>query len=422
MSRERVMSERWSRCRTAAVGLFALGLAVASAPAGAQTQDAPDIAWSYLTEMAGLQSFHGIDVRPDGGIVAVGSGIIDAGFTALYAILSPEGDVVKFEQLTGDGMRAKSTDVAILPSGITGLTFDRWQPGDSYVAGLVIFDANHLANIYKGTIELARNSFSASLDTTANGNFVLAQPYSPGGSLAADAFLIWFAPSGSVRAHQQFQGPEDTGIGDVAGLPDGDVLAVGWTGTEELEQQWAVRLDRSGTVVSEQTFEFIGRLNGVAALPDGGAVMAGFHWPNPEVRAFHGVVLWTDDDGAVTTQATLDDAWSVIIDAVAAMPDGGAVAVGYLKDDADASSRALAVRFDAAGDVVWRFESDHPLSSNFNDVTVLPDGRIAATGYMTIDGEVSITMTEDAIVLYEDTTEEAVRETEGLVMVFAPES
>lgn len=420
--RDRPRPRKWHLRAQSRLKAATLGICIAAAPAYAQSQAAPPIQWSYLTEMTGLQSFRGVDVRPDGGIAVVGASIDDI-FTALYAILSPDGAVVRFAQPAGDDMRTKSGDIAILPNGITAFTLDRWNPDDRYVGGILIVDANHIANIFKATFELARTGyFRPALGTTANGNFVLAQSYAPGGALAADAFLIWFSPAGSVMAQQRFQGPEDAGFNDVAGLANGGALAVGWTGTEEQEQQWAVRLDPARTIVWEQTYEFIGRLKAVAALPGGGAVMAGYHQPNPEARTFQGVILWIDDAGTVTAHATVDDAGSVSFDAVVAMPDGGAVAAGYLRDSADSDARALAVRFGPDGQVLWRYEPDHPLSSQFYDIAVLPDGGIAAAGAMRMDGEIETVALGDSVGFREDTTVEAVRETEAWVVVFSPET
>ena len=156
-------------------------------------------------------------------------------------------------------------------------------------------------------------------------------------------------------------------LDEVAVLSTGQLLAVGAASTDgtQATRGWAVWHDEQGAWQFERTYlaldhtpaTGVDRLLAVAPRQQGGAWLAGVgQGPAPTQRPW---LLRVDGKGDVQTQLLLPPpAGSGAtdlgrFDGVAALPDGGALAVGRLDNPKAGATDALLARVDAAGLVLW---------------------------------------------------------------------
>lgn len=213
-----------------------------------------------------------------------------------------------------------------------------------------------------------------------DGGFVLAGLTSSIGAGSIDGWLmrvdakgeeIWSRAYGT-EALEQFDA--------VAVLPDGGIVAAGFTtGAGEDRQAWLVRTDAKGDVLWQRAHggqESFNQFMVLAVLDDGDFLLAGRHGKMPWV-------LRTGPDGRARWDRTYEARDMVMgtFSAIAALPDGGAVLAGRGSFDGHITFRGRIVRIASGGDVVWERRLDGwevPFEQPRDLLAATPDGGFLA--------------------------------------------
>lgn len=203
------------------------------------------------------------------------------------------------------------------------------------------------------------------------------------------ASAVFATASGSVPALAQSfewisQSPGNDMYDAVAAMPNGDVVVVGEADSDiEFDTLGLVRrIDASGTVLWEQSFDFGGwdRLKAVAALPDGDLVVAGV--VETETRESYGWVIRLAADGTALwnrTYAASAGGNSGFTD-LDIGPDGTLLLAGYGGVDAGGQPDVWVARLDDTGTMLWEDSFDSSGWDEAAAVLAMDDGSIAIAG------------------------------------------
>lgn len=167
----------------------------------------------------------------------------------------------------------------------------------------------------------------------------------------------------------------------IAALPDGGVILAGslYSPDTALDAR-VLRLGPGGAIAFDATFgdEDAEHVGPVAVLPDGGVALAGTVEP-ADGSARRGWLLRLDPAGGIAWQRTLPG-MSRAHPAVAAYPEGGVIVVGSVDGAEPGSQQAWLMRLDAGGEVVWERRLDDEAPGRLGEVAALPDGGAVIVG------------------------------------------
>ncbi len=283
-----------------------------------------------------------------------------------------------------------------------------------------------------GAFTLARFNVDGSFDETFNGSGWVTTSSFGGGSDGGNCFSVLVQPDGKILASGYFDYPSSQqsfgmvrynsdgsldgsfgtggivitwiGTGNCTASRsvlqgDGKILTVGKYGSTPVDSTVVVRYLDDGTV--DESFGTDGQLrigagsrmigSDIAVQPDGrimvvGNLLSGSNWQIFVFRADQNGIpdpLFGDDGLAI---ASMDDAFSSEVVALALQPDGKAVVCG--RTNAALNYDALLLRFNTDGSLDNTFDQDGMVSTAFSydadagfDVLVQPDGKILLVGY-----------------------------------------
>jgi hypothetical protein len=177
--------------------------------------------------------------------------------------------------------------------------------------------------------------------------------------------------------------PEGTsGLTAIDELPDGGFVAAGSTtrGGAGQYDGWVLRLDKEGKPVWAKTFGGGEQeaLFAVAALPDGGAVATGSSGLDGQ-----GWVLRLDPAGATQWEKRFGGSGYDVFNAVAPVK-GGFVVAGTTRSKGPAGGAAWVMRLDERGEPVWERLLTPVMGASANAVLALADG-----GFLVLGGSVA---------------------------------
>ena len=121
------------------------------------------------------------------------------------------------------------------------------------------------------------------------------------------------------------------------------------------------------------------KASAIIGLADGGAIIAGSTQFSGG-RA-NGLVLRVDRNGGLVWSRTLGGRASDRFTAVAAMPDGGAVLVGYTRSSGAGEADAWVVQLDDQGEMLWERTYGGPRNDRAYGLAVAPDGDMVIAGH-----------------------------------------
>lgn len=170
-----------------------------------------------------------------------------------------------------------------------------------------------------------------------------------------------------------------SGLTGIAELADGGFIAAGSTTVRSAGQYdgWVVRLDKDGKALWEKTFGGAEEdaLFAVAALPDGGAVATGASGADGQ-----GWVLRLDAKGAVVWDKRFGGAGYDVFNAIAPVAAGGLVAAGTTRSQGPPGGAAWVMRLNQGGDPVWERLLMPVKGASANSVMALADGGLLVLG------------------------------------------
>jgi len=216
-----------------------------------------------------------------------------------------------------------------------------------------------------------------------DGGVVVAGHTRAGGVLRDDGMVVRLDASGTPVWQRVVGGFDTEQLYGIARLPDGGYLAAGHTRSAGAGESdlWLLRLDGDGRVAWQRVEGGPANDRGrtLIALPDGGAVVAGF----TASRGAGGRDAWVlrvDASGSVLWQRTFGGSGDDGAFALAPAPGGDVFVAGHSQDAGDRSFRPWVARLSADGDTVWRRSyPDGPFSAA-TGLAPAADGGLAVVG------------------------------------------
>jgi len=360
----------------------------------------------------------------------IGKGDIDA----IIIKFDNEGNVVWKKNFGGIGID-RFESVATLSDGIVAVgysDFTSFENGDWFEfqrkgiqdATIVKFD-NDGNVLWKNSFGGKNSGYSRYLSVTANFDEIVAVGYSDAfgandledisGNGSEDAIVVKYDNAGNIVWKSHFGGKDIDRFFSVTLAAD-CIVAVGISYPESFENgDWEivscrggkdaimVKFDPNGNVVWKKNFggSSDDYFYSVTTLSDG-FVAGGLSFPNSfgngdwEMDTCHGwedaIIVKFDEEGNVNWKKSFGGAgWDCFYD-VTTVPDG-IIAVGgsdifnsgdWKEITGKGSNDATIVKFDNAGNLLWKMNFGGKDVENYNSVTIVADG-IIAVGYANFD-------------------------------------
>ncbi len=217
----------------------------------------------------------------------------------------------------------------------------------------------------------------------------------------ADGTWVWATGAG---------GTDDEVATAVSATADGGAFVAGWLDSDDAAfggtlvdssgayDTFVAKIDASGAWSWVETPSGDGKPESIAALPDGGAIVVGL-FTGTMTFGGHAVSANSVDAFVAKIDATGTWAWATKVSGpnnlnatgVGALPDGGAVVTGVLRDTASFGSLTLssaagvtdafAAKVAADGTWVWATAADGLNTTWANDVSTLDDGSAIVGGH-----------------------------------------
>lgn len=213
-------------------------------------------------------------------------------------------------------------------------------------------------------------------------------------------YLLRTDASGNATAGAAFGPRGVTGFNALAVQGDGSILA----GGSASGHGWLVRADPALHATSDAPLGDVHDLAGVAALPGGGFAVAGRRELSTTSLDYTRITALAADR-QVRWQKQLPTEGRGEPAALAALPDGGLIAVGRHEVSDRDDPRTWVVRLNGSGDVVWDKRIGDPGEVRIGAAVVaLADGGFAIAGAAQRDGRRGLRLarlTRDGAVLWE---------------------
>jgi hypothetical protein len=262
---------------------------------------------------------------------------------------------------------------------VAGRTRSKGQGGDD--AWVVVIDGagKEIGERLLGTPDF---DWLTSMIKTRDGGLVLAGSRSDKDITRSAGWLLRLdAKSEQLWRHEFDGGRADgtSGITAVDETKDGGLIAAGSTSVNSAGQYdgWILRTDKDGRLLWQKTYGGAAEdaLFAIAALPDGGAIATGAFGADGQ-----GWVLRIDADGRTVWEKRLGGTGYDVLNAVAPLRAGGFVAVGTSRSHATPGGAAWVIHLDQAGGVVWERFLAPVRGANAGFILVLADGGLLLGG------------------------------------------
>lgn len=219
---------------------------------------------------------------------------------------------------------------------------------------------------------------------TKDGGVAVAAYTWSGGGGKADAWLLGMNADGNTILNKILGGKKSDEIVRVAAMPDGRLLAAGYTRSESSKggRAWWVQLDGKGKKVAEW-LDAEGQdssLQDFAFLPDGGWVTTGSRWGGLKdkwllwVSRFdsQGKQLWAKSYGG----KEFDHGGGVV-----ALADGSFAVLGSTQSKGAGSNDLWLLKLDADGNKVWDRTFGGPKADLGQSLHAVADGGLIVIGH-----------------------------------------
>ncbi|WP_457754193.1 hypothetical protein [Thermococcus sp.] len=191
---------------------------------------------------------------------------------------------------------------------------------------------------------------------TPEGEFIIAASTNSFGSGDYDFWLLKLDKHGNIKWEMTYGGEYGEGAMDVALMPNGDIIVVGYTGSFGAGNfdVWILRLDSAGNLKWQKSYGGFGEDIALAVdiIKSADIVVTGYT-TSFGAGGEDGWVLYLDGNGNVKWERTLgnrgdDELWGVSVD-----KNGNIVAAGFLMGSNE-YEKAWVVQFDDKGNVKWQ--------------------------------------------------------------------
>lgn len=282
-----------------------------------------------------------------------------------------------WEKTYGGALEDRAYGAAVLPDGgVVVSGHSRSRPGFTYAGWVLRLNRSGTID-WEKWVESARHDRVFGVTVTADGDIVSAgRSQRPGRS--HDAWVFRLSPTGAVRWNRTFGGPLDDRARSVAGSENGGVIVGGFRTTgDNGAEGWIFHVDREGVKRWEWSEGGPGRqgIFNVAVLPDGGVVGVGY----TETEGGSSYGLWVvrlDADGVLGWQNVYRHGKFNAATAVAVSENGRIVVAGQ-SGDVLADSDAWILGINADGSLEWDIVLGGPKIDNAWGITALDGDRFA---------------------------------------------
>lgn len=204
--------------------------------------------------------------------------------------------------------------------------------------------------------------------------------------MGSDRNDVWVArldDQGAVLWEKVFGGPSDDFIYGIAPLSGGELVVAGWTSSKGAGGRdiLVARLNSRGDVLWERTFGGTAdeEARAVAALDDGSMRVVGWSRSNSSGKSAM-LVLALDANGENLWERSVGGDDDDVINAVAALPDGGLVLAGSSKSLGAKGGDVWVLALDRNGRTRWERTIGGERAETANGITVLDDGSVVVAG------------------------------------------
>lgn len=198
--------------------------------------------------------------------------------------------------------------------------------------------------------------------------------------LRADGMPVW---------RRDFAGRANDQLRDVVAAPDGGVFVAGHTRSRGAGESdlWLARLGADGVTVFQRTYggPANDRIRAAVASDDGGVILAGF----TESEGAGGRDLWLTrfaGDGTLLWSRTLGTQRHEEAYDVTGLPDGGIAVTGYVWTDGAGGHDMIVARFSSDGELMWRRTLDRTPLDVGTALAAMSDGGLIVAGTISLEG------------------------------------
>jgi len=198
--------------------------------------------------------------------------------------------------------------------------------------------------------------------------------------LNGDGKLFWqktYGGRGIERAHA------------IKALPDGGAVVAGFTTSKGAGDRdgWMIRIDSKGKTVWDRTFGDVkdDGFNAISLIRDketgavSGVYAAGHH-RSVRTGRYRGLVVKIDMDGTKHWRKMVDEGPFTVLTGVATAPDGGAVVAGVTQDANSIRDNVIVVGLDARGLHLWQKDLKGERDDSVWAIESRPEGGYALAG------------------------------------------
>ncbi|WP_324736268.1 hypothetical protein VFC49_03990 [Thermococcus sp. SY098] len=242
-----------------------------------------------------------------------------------------------------------------------------------------------------------------------NGDIIVAGSTDSFGAGDYDIWILRLDKNGNIRWETTYGGEYGEGALDIAVMPNGDIIVVGYTGGFGAGgfDAWILRLDSAGNIKWQRSYGGSGEDLALAVdiVKSADIVVAGYT-TSFGTGGEDGWILYLDGNGNVKWEKTLgnegdDEFWGVSVD-----ENEDIITVGFLMG-ANGYEKAWIVKFDDNGNVKWQKTYE---GEEYGDVALNVDTN---NGYIAVGGATQNFGTEEAgtWILYLDNEGNIISET-----------
>jgi uncharacterized delta-60 repeat protein len=346
--------------------------------------------WEHTFGGALQDKAYGMASLPDDGLIVVGNSRSQQSleYNAWILRLSRNGKLVWERSFGGTRSDQVYAVASTQDGGVAVAGHTRSKGAGKSDIWVLRLDPNGML-LWERTFGGIENDRARTIDTMADGSFIIAGITQSYGSLNGDAWILKLDCKGRLLWDRTFGGNEEYAVFSVAGLPDAGAIATGYinTGGSSGFELWIIRLSPQGDRIWDQKYGRSVFDAGTAITPttDGGAMVVGVT-SDDGFRGDDAWVMRLDASGNVVWERVFGGPKPDSARAIVKMPGiGYAVTIATLSYGAG-SSDAWVLCLNDDGDMLWKRLYGGNLWDRPTTAVLTLDGGLAVAGYTTSTG------------------------------------
>jgi uncharacterized delta-60 repeat protein len=207
--------------------------------------------------------------------------------------------------------------------------------------------------------------------------------------LEYNAWILRLSRGGKLIWERSFGGSKSDQVYAVAATQDGGIAVVGHTRSKGAGQSdvWLLRLSETGDLLWERTFGGAqnDRARTIVAMEDGSFVVAGMtrSYGSSQGDAW---ILKVDNSGDLLWERTFGGDEEYAIFSIAAMPDSGIIATGYVDEGDSFGFELWVIRLNPQGERLWDRKYGRGVFDAGTAITATEDNGAIVAGVTSKDG------------------------------------